>query len=97
MIAERLNADCHAGNLNLAALQHAMRAQGDAWHGLVTERCPHLFADVAVFIGPAQLQLMRDVIAAVERVVKLPEWMKDAPLSNSLPHAGERTNVKIIC
>lgn len=47
-----------------------MQAQGAAWHGLVTERCPHLFADAAVFIGDAQLQQMREVIAAVERVVK---------------------------
>lgn len=72
--AERLNADCHAAGLNQAALQRAMQAQSEAWHSLVTERCPHLFADVPLFITSAQLQQMRAVIAAVERVVGLAGW-----------------------
>ena len=71
---ERLNADGHAGRLDHIALQQLMRAQGEAWHSLVTERCPHLFADVAVFISAAQLQKMREVIAAVERLVGLAGW-----------------------
>lgn len=71
---EALNGDCHAALLDHAALQQAMQAQGEAWYGLVTERCPHLFADVPVFITAAQMQQMREVIAAVERVVALPEW-----------------------
>jgi hypothetical protein len=72
--AERLNADCHAAGLNQAALQQAMRAQGEAWHSLVTERCPYLFADVPVFISPLQLRKMHGVIAAVEQVVGLAGW-----------------------
>lgn len=72
--AERLNADGHAARLNQAALQRAIQAQGDAWHSLVAERCPHLFADVPVFVSPMQVQQMREVIAAVERVVKLLGW-----------------------
>jgi hypothetical protein len=67
--AAKLNGDCHAGGVDRAALQHAMLTQGGVWHGLVTERCQHLFADVAVFVGAAQLRQMRAVIAAVERVV----------------------------
>jgi hypothetical protein len=78
--AERLNADCHAAGLNLTALQQALGAQGDAWHSLVTERCPHLFADMPLFISPAQLQQMHEVIAAVERVVKRPEWEDANPV-----------------
>jgi len=73
-VADRLNADCHAAGLSHAALQQAMLAQGESWHSLVQERCPHLFAEVPVFIGAAQLQQMRDVISAVERVVRLPGW-----------------------
>jgi hypothetical protein len=69
-VAARLNGDCHAAMLDRAALQHAMQEQGVLWHGLVTERCQHLFADVAVFISNAQLRQMRAVIEAVERVVK---------------------------
>jgi hypothetical protein len=72
--AERLNADCHAARLNQAALQQAVRAQGEAWYSLVTERSPHLFADVPVFITSLQLQQMHAVIAAVGRVVALPGW-----------------------
>lgn len=86
--AEQLNADCRSARLNQAALQRAIQVQGDAWSGLVAERCPHLFADVPVFVSAMQLQQMRAVIAAVERVVKLPGWMGDAPLSNPLPPAG---------
>lgn len=72
--SERLNADCHAASLNQAALQQAMQAQGEAWHSLVTERCPNLFAVAPVFISSAQLQQMYAVIAAVERVVGLAGW-----------------------
>ncbi len=80
--AERLNADCHAATLDRTALQRAMQAQGEVWHGLVTERCPHLFADVPVFIAAAQMRQMREVIDAVERVVKLDGWMRATPLAN---------------
>lgn len=100
--AERLNADCHAAKLNQDALQQAERAQGDAWHCLVTEHCPHLFADVPVFISPVQLQEMRDVIDAVERVIKLDGWMRNDPLPNPLPPAGRaergrRSRTKVAC
>jgi hypothetical protein len=87
--AKRLNADGHSARLDHAALLVAMQAQGEAWHGLVTERCPHLFADVVVFINAVQLHQMREVIAAVERVVKLPGW---DTLLNPLPLAGEEVN-----
>jgi len=55
------------------ALQSALQAQGDAWYGLVKERCPHLFAAAPVFISELQLKQMRAVIAAVEEVVGAPE------------------------
>ena len=99
--AATLNGDCHSAKVDRAALQHAMQTQGEPWHGLVTERCPHLFADVPVFIAPAQLRQMREVIEAVERVVvngkwgvESGEWMRETPLLNPLPQAGEEANVK---
>ena len=99
--AATLNGDCHSAKVDRAALQHAMQTQGEPWHGLVTERCPHLFADVPVFIAPAQLRQMREVIEAVERVVGSGEWgvgsgewMRETPLLNPLPQAGEEANVK---
>ncbi len=72
---ENLNADCHSAELNREAIVHACRAQSEDWHSLVMERCPYLFAEVPVFISPAQLRKMYEVIAAVERVVGLEGWL----------------------
>jgi hypothetical protein len=83
--AERLNADCHAAGVNKDALQKSLQAQGDAWHSLVTERCPQLFADVPVYISPAQLRKMHGVISAVEKVVALPAWQ--APIEGTISKA----------
>lgn len=72
--AERLNADCNSAVLNQAALQQAFNEQGEEWHRLVTARCPYLFAAVPVFISPAQLRMMYQVVSAVEKVVALAGW-----------------------
>lgn len=72
---EQLNADSHAAGLDQDALLRACLAQGEAWHSLVTERCPYLFAAMPVYISPAQLRKMYEVISAVERVVELPGWL----------------------
>lgn len=72
--AEALNDDCRSALLDHAALQRALQTQGGVWHGLVTERCQHLFADAPVFITAAQMQQMRAVIDAVERVVNNGKW-----------------------
>jgi len=77
----RLNGDCHSAKIDRAALQRALQKQGWLWHGLVTERCQHLFADAPVFIAPAQMQQMREVIDAVERVVALPGWERKSQIS----------------
>jgi len=59
--------------INRERLQTALQANGAEWFGLVQERCPHLFAAVPVFISAAQLQQMREVIAAVEEFVGAPQ------------------------
>ncbi len=51
-----------------------MEAQGEAWHVLVKERCPYLFAAAPVFISSIQLRKMHEVISAVEKVVGLSGW-----------------------
>ncbi len=89
--AERLNADAHAAGISGMDLQ--LRAQGDAWFELVSVRCSHLFAEVPVFIGHAQLQQMKDVIAAVERVVNSREWRVESgewQPQNHKPETGNR-------
>lgn len=72
--AALLNLDAReAGGLDVDALRHTLQAQGAEWYALVQERCPHLFADVPVFINDAQLQQMRSVIEAVEELLGVPE------------------------
>jgi hypothetical protein len=69
-----LNGEClDWAGMNGDALQTALQARGEAWHGLVKERCPHLFAAAPVFISELQLKQMLAVIAAVEEVVGAPE------------------------
>ncbi|MDO9010941.1 MAG: hypothetical protein Q7U78_03910 [Gallionella sp.] len=77
--ADRLNADGRAARLSQAALQQTLRAQGESWYDLITNRCPHLYAEVPVFISAQQLQQMRAVIEAVERVVHAGKWIVEHP------------------
>ncbi|HZW25818.1 MAG TPA: hypothetical protein VFF26_10075 [Gallionella sp.] len=78
-LIEHLNGECHDwAGMDRDALEQALRAQGETWFALVTERCPHLFAAAPVFVTTAQLQQMHAVIAAVERVVRLPAWHEGA-------------------
>lgn len=72
--AAQLNADGEFSGLNKQALQDTLRAQGESWYQLVTERCPYLFADMPVYINSLQMQQMQEVIAAAERVTGLPGW-----------------------
>jgi hypothetical protein len=60
--------------MDRAALERALQGQGEAWCQRVKERCPHLFADVPLFISGRQVEQMYAVIAAVQRVVVLPAW-----------------------
>lgn len=78
-LIEHLNGECHDwAGMDRDALERALRVQGDAWCALVVERCPHLFAAAPVFVTTAQLRQMHAVIAAVERVVRLPAWHEGA-------------------
>ena len=64
-----LNGEClDWAGMDNDALQGALQAQGEPWHGLVKERCPHLFAAAPVFISALQLKQMQAVIAAVKKL-----------------------------
>jgi hypothetical protein len=82
-LAATLNGDCHAAPVDRAALERALRAEGEEFFRYVTEHCPHLFASAAYFISAAQAAQMREVIAAVEQVASLSAWraevLKRAP------------------
>ncbi len=86
--AASLNADCHSAALDRAALDAVLREQGADFHRAVGER-PHLYADAAFFISAEQLAQMREVIAAVESVVRLPGWAG----AGSVPPAGRAQGV----
>jgi hypothetical protein len=66
------NLDSRSALIDQGALEAQLQQAGIA--GVVAERCPHLYAAVAVWASPAQVGQMRAVIAAVERVVRLPGW-----------------------
>jgi hypothetical protein len=76
--------------LDRAALERAMRAHGEEWYSLTTERCPHLFANTPVFIPSAQMYQMQQAVDAVERVVQVDGWMRDSSLPPSLSNLKER-------
>ncbi|MDE2310589.1 MAG: hypothetical protein KGL01_07160, partial [Betaproteobacteria bacterium] len=90
--AETLNGDCRSAAIDRAALDAALRLQGEDFFRHVTEHCPHLFAAVPFFVSVAQAEQMHAVIAAVEGVVNLPAWC-DAALQQAseidrhVPHA----------
>ncbi|MDD2700669.1 MAG: hypothetical protein PHH36_05460 [Sideroxydans sp.] len=74
-----LNGECLAwAGMDREALQRALQAQGEDWFGMVSERCPHLFASAPVFISEVQLRQMQDVIEAAEQALGAPE--SNAPL-----------------
>lgn len=92
--AERLNADGYVTRLNFAALQRSLQAKGPLCYDLITERCPHLFADVPVFISTAQLRQMMNVIAAVERVVNSEPWIIDNREPQTVNGEPQTANLK---
>ncbi|MBU0689788.1 MAG: hypothetical protein KJ850_01345 [Gammaproteobacteria bacterium] len=74
-----LNGEClDWAGMDVEALHSALKAQGEDWYGLVSERCPHLFASAPVFISDLQLQQMQQVIAAAEQAFGASE--NNAPL-----------------
>ena len=78
-LAARLNADCHSAAISRAALDAALRLQGAPIAQAAAER-PHLFSATVFFISAAQYAQMQEVIAAVERIVRLPGWIGAAPV-----------------
>jgi hypothetical protein len=74
--AERLNRDCFCTTLNREQL-HAI-LQTDTLNQDLLVSHPFLFSNTTVFISPTQLQQMSDIIQAVTRVVKLPQYEQHA-------------------
>lgn len=73
--AELLNHDCFCTTLNREQLDRILRADDINQDVLTTH--PQLFSNTTVFISPIQLQQMRDIIHAVERVVGLIKYKEE--------------------
>ncbi|MNF37235.1 hypothetical protein D3C85_215370 [compost metagenome] len=73
---ETLNSRCFCIGLDPEALRDALESTlgQPGLFELVQQRCPYLFAAHPVFIAPAHLQRMAEVIRAVESVVALPAY-----------------------
>ncbi|MFZ1547344.1 MAG: hypothetical protein WAT12_09620 [Candidatus Nitrotoga sp.] len=77
--AKELNSDCHSAIVDRGALERTLHEQGEVWHQGITERCPHLFAAVPLFVSSREVEQMHAVIEAISQVVKLSAW-RDAVL-----------------
>ncbi|NHZ42789.1 hypothetical protein [Massilia aquatica] len=83
--AAQLNASCFCAGPSAEALAGALQNNhaGPQVYELISERCPHLFAALPVFVSPAQAARMAQLIEAVEQVVALPAYqsavLADAP------------------
>lgn len=76
--AEALNRDCYCRTLDAAALRGILDADPQ-FAGLMAslqESRPNLFSTTAVFISPAIRAQLQAVVAAIERVIALPEWQE---------------------
>ncbi len=90
--AELLNHDCFCTTLNREQLERILRADDINQDVLATH--PQLFSNTTVFISPAQLQQMRDIVHAVGRTVSLPAYTQEvlarAPESAPRPRPSGR-------
>ena len=77
---ETLNRDCFCASLDADALRRALEADPAArgLHGLIEQRCPHLFASLPVFVSRRHVDQMAGVIRAVEEVATLPAYREAA-------------------
>jgi hypothetical protein len=71
-----LNSGCFCVSLDSAAVRRALESElgTPGLYQHVAERCPHIFAQQAVFISEAHADSMARVISAVESVVALPAY-----------------------
>jgi len=83
-LAERLNADCQCVSLDREWLRTELEMTSPGFYAEVIEGRPHLFADSLVFVSGADVMAMAATIAAIERVVAMPDY-----LAHALAHAPE--------
>jgi hypothetical protein len=89
--AVALNQHCQCVSMDDGLLAEALAREGASF-GVpeLAASHPHLFSHSAVFVDEPTRRAMRDVVAAVERVVALPAY-RDLALSGAHPHARVAT------
>lgn len=87
---DALNRECFCFSLDRDALAHALDSElgRPGLSDMVRERCPFAFAAQPVFVVAPQLQRMAQVVRAVEQVVSLPAFRKQA-LADAPPIARQ--------
>lgn len=75
-----LNRECLARTLDEAAFAGRLNARAESpnLHRVVLLRQPALFAKVPVFLGPREVEAMRAVIQAIESVVRMEPFVREA-------------------
>lgn len=83
--AEQLNSSCFCSSLDKSALKTALSCEvhDDTLFELIEERCPFLFSARPVFISQTQADKIKEVVEALESVIRLPTYreliLADAP------------------
>jgi len=72
--AERLNLDCQCVSLDRERLRAELEKASPGFYTEVIEGRPHLFASSLVFVSEAHVKAMAATIAAIEKVIALPEY-----------------------
>ena len=83
-----LNRDCLCTTVNPAALERELAAvlgDSELYHSIRDTR-PHLFSATAVFVTPKQVEAMRSVIEAVEKVVATSAYRDAVLVKDSTTH-----------
>jgi len=75
-LAERLNIDCQCVSLDRDRLRAELEQTSPGFYAEVIETRPHLFAESLVFVSGAHVRSMASTIAAIERVVALPDFQE---------------------
>ncbi|HEU4644383.1 MAG TPA: hypothetical protein VFS80_02325, partial [Burkholderiales bacterium] len=77
---EALNSGCFCISLDKEALRRALEADPAAQglHGMIEQRCPHLFAALPVFVSREHVDAMAGVVRAAEEVIAHPSYREAA-------------------
>jgi hypothetical protein len=72
--AERLNLDCQCVSLDRERLRAELEKTSPGFYAEIIEGRPHLFASSLVFVSEAHVKAMATTVAAIEKVIHLPEY-----------------------